>query len=281
MTKYMRCLNIEKIALLTKIFNKKLSVGLSLFLLILVFVLACPFFYGVNPDEIELMEIEMPPSISHPLGTDELGRDVLARTIKGGRISLAVGLLSTIIKMFLSLSFAFLATNSRTLNAIIMRGIDVLLCFPFYVFAFVLIAFFGNSILHLIIIIALFSFPQATRLLCTEIHTIQNKEFVYVAQINGSSNLNILLNQILPLLKKTIAVIFSTSIAQAVLMESSLSFLGLGVQEPETSWGAMLSVAFDIMNIGTKAHLWLPQGVCVISLTFSVYLIGEGLNELT
>ncbi len=260
--------------------NKKLIVGGSIFIAIVVFVFCLPFFYRVDPNEIELTELEMPPSFSHPFGTDELGRDILSRTIAGGKISLAVGILATSIKMLLAIFFAFLASFSKKLDAIIMRMVDVMLCFPFYVFAFSLIAFFGNSVLHLIIIIAIFTFPPATRLIRTEILAIKNKEFIYICMINGESNLKILLLQILPLLKKTIAVIFTTSVAQAVLMESSLSFLGLGVQEPEVSWGAMLSVTLNIMNLGTKSYMWMPAGICIVALTFSVYWIGEGINEL-
>ncbi len=261
--------------------NKKLIIGFTIFIVLIISVFLFPFFYKGDPNEIELTEIEMPPSFSHILGTDELGRDVFLRTIIGGKISLAVSILGTTIKMVIALFFAFLASFSKKLDAIIMRIIDVLLCFPFYVFAFSLIAFFGTSIFHLIIIIAFFTFPPATRLIRTEILTIKNKEFIHICMINGESNIKILLFSILPLLKKTIAVIFTTSVAQVVLMESSLSFLGLGVQEPNVSWGSMLSVTLNIMNLSTKSYMWLPSAICIISLTFSVYLIGEGLNELT
>lgn len=90
--------------------------------------------------------------------------------------------------------------------------------------------------------------------------------------------MRILFGHILPLLRNTVAVIFTTSVAQAVLMESSLSFLGMGIREPQASWGSMLSVTLDVMNIGGKWYIWLPAGLCIILMTYSVHLIGEGIT---
>ena len=109
---------------------------------------------------------------------------------------------------------------------------------------------------------------------------IKDREFIQICRINGESNVRILFRHIVPLLRNTIAVIFTTSVAQAVLMESSLSFLGMGIREPQASWGSMLSVTLDVMNIGSKWYIWLPAGLCIILMTYSVHLIGEGFREL-
>ena len=131
----------------------------------------------------------------------------------------------------------------------------------------------------MIIIIVFFTFSVPTRLIRTEIKTLKDKEFIQILKINNERTGRILINHIIPNLKNTIFVIFTTSVAQAILMESSLSFLGMGVQEPQASWGSMLSVTLNILNIQKKWWLWLPAGVSVLLLVFSINLIGEGLKD--
>ena len=160
-----------------------------------------------------------------------------------------------------------------------MRLCDVFMCFPFYVLAISISAFIGPSIKNLIIIIAFFTFASSTRLIRTEIKALKDKEFIQILKINGESNFKILVNHIIPNLRNTILVIFTTSVAQGILMESSLSFFGLGVKEPMSSWGSMLSVALNILNIQKKWFMWLPAGVLVLTLVFSINLIGEGLKN--
>ena len=258
----------------------KLYAGLIIFTLILFFVIFTPLFYKIDPNEIDLSKIENHPSSAHILGTDGLGRDVFSRLAEGGRISLAVGLAATSVRTLIALVLGFISGFSKKTDVIIMRIIDLFLCFPFYVLALSVMVFTGNSLFHLIMIIAFLTFAPHARLIRTEVITLKEKEFIQICKINGEKNTNILFRHIVPLLKNTILVIFTTSVAQAVLMESSLSFLGMGIQEPQASWGSMLSVSLNIMNVGEKWFLWLPAGICILLLTYSVHLIGEGLNEL-
>jgi len=258
--------------------NRKLTVGLSIFAMLLLFIFLTPAVFQKNPNDINLMQIETPPSHEHPLGTDALGRDILARTAAGGKISLAVGIAATSIRTLIAVILGFIAGFSKKADAVIMRIIDVMLCFPFYVLALSVMVFLGNSLAHLIMIIAFFTFAPSARLIRTEVLAIKDREFIQICRINGESGFGILCRHILPLLKNTIAVIFTTSVAQAVLMESSLSFLGMGIQEPQASWGSMLSVTFDIMNIGAQWYMWLPAGLCIILLTYSIHSIGESIT---
>ena len=119
-----------------------------------------------------------------------------------------------------------------------------------------------------------------TRLIRTEIRTIKDKEYIQILKLNNEKTLRILVNHIIPNLKNTILVIFTTSVAQAILMESSLSFLGMGVQEPQASWGGMLSVTLNILNIQNRWWLWLPAGIIILGLVFSINLIGEELKDV-
>ena len=258
--------------------NRKLSVGLTIFATLFFFIFLTPVVFQKSPDAINLMHIESPPSREHPLGTDALGRDILARTAAGGKISLAVGIAATSIRTLIAVILGFIAGFSKKADAVIMRIIDVMLCFPFYVLVLSVMVLLGNSLAHLIMIIAFFTFAPSARLIRTEVLAIKDREFIQICRINGESGLGILCRHILPLLKNTIAVIFTTSVAQAVLMESSLSFLGMGIQEPQASWGSMLSVTFDIMNIGAQWYMWLPAGLCIILLTYSIHSIGESIT---
>lgn len=257
----------------------KFTVGSILFIIILSFVFIAPKFYGKNPNEVNLTMVEKAPNKANLLGTDETGRDVLARLMAGGKVSLTVGILASLVKLFISLFLGFFAGYFKKLDGIIMRICDVFMCFPFYVLAISISAFIGPSIKNLIIIIAFFTFASSTRLIRTEIKAIKDKEFIQVLKINGESNFKILINHIIPNLRNTILVIFTTSVAQGILMESSLSFFGLGVKEPMSSWGSMLSVALNILNIQKKWFMWLPAGILVLTLVFSINLIGEGLKN--
>ena len=259
--------------------NRKLLIGGSLFTGLLLFIFLTPLIAQKDPNAIDLMQIEQPPSPEHWFGTDSLGRDILARTAAGGKISLAVGIAATSIRTLIAVLLGFAAGFSKKADAVLMRIIDVLLCFPFYVLALSVMVFLGNSLVNLIMVIAFFTFAPSARLIRTEVLAIKDREFIQICRINGENSVRMLFGHIVPLLRNTIAVIFTTSVAQAVLMESSLSFLGMGIQEPQASWGSMLSVTLDVMNIGSKWYIWLPAGLCIILMTYSVHLIGEGITS--
>ena len=261
------------------VLNRKVLIGGSLFTGLLLFIFLTPLIAQKDPNVIDLMQIEQPPSPEHLFGTDSLGRDILARTAAGGKISLAVGIAATSIRTLIAVLLGFAAGFSKKADAVLMRIIDVLLCFPFYVLALSVMVFLGNSLENLIMVIAFFTFAPSARLIRTEVLAIKDREFIQICRINGESNIRLLFRHIMPLLQNTIAVIFTTSVAQAVLMESSLSFLGMGIQEPQASWGSMLSITLDVMNIGSKWYIWLPAGLCIILMTYSVHLIGEGITS--
>lgn len=257
----------------------KLWIGSILFSLILCFVYIAPNFYPKDPNTVNLTNVEKAPSSNSPLGTDETGRDVLSRLMAGGKVSLTVGVLASLVKMLIALGLGFISGFFDKLDVIIMRICDVFMCFPFYVIAISFSAFMGPSVKNLIILIAFFTFSSSTRLIRTEIKSLRDKEFIQILKINGEKNYKILVNHIIPNIRNTVLVIFTTSVAQGILMESSLSFFGLGVREPVSSWGSMLSVALNILNIQKKWWLWLPAGILVLLLVFSINLIGEGLKD--
>lgn len=259
--------------------NRKFNIGLLMFSIILIFSFVLPIFYGVNPNKTNLMAIEKSPNSLNILGTDQTGRDILARLMYGGRISIYVGILATTIKVLISLVLGFLSAYFKTLDKVIMRICDIFMCFPFYVLAISISAFTKPSLRNLILIIGFLTFAQSTRLLRTEIKVLKDMEYIQILKINEENIFKILINHIVPSIKNTILVIFTTSVAQSILMESSLSFFGMGVQEPNATWGSMLSVTLNILNIQTKWWMWLPAGFLILILIFSVNIMGEALKD--
>lgn len=259
--------------------NRKFTIGFILFVIVLIFSFIIPFFYNVDPNKTNLMMIEKYPNHINILGTDQTGRDVFTRLMYGGRVSIYVGIIATSVKMLISIILGFLSAYFKRLDKIIMRICDIFMCFPFYVLAISISAFTKPSLKNLIIIISLLTFSQSTRILRTEIKVLKDMEYIQILKVNGEKFFKILLNHIIPNIKNTILVIFTTSVAQSILMESSLSFFGMGVQEPISSWGSMLSVTLNILNIQKKWWLWLPAGISIITLVFSVNIMGEGLKN--
>lgn len=259
--------------------NKKFILGLSIFLVILFFSFILPLFYGIDPNKTNLTMIEKSPNSINLLGTDQTGRDILARLMYGGRISIYVGIFATLIKVSISLILGFVSAFFKFADKIVMRICDVLMCFPFYVLAITISAFTKPSLRNLIIIIGFLTFAPSTRLLRTEIKVLKDMEYIQILKINGESIFRILIRHIVPNIKNTILVIFTTSVAQSILMESSLSFFGMGVQEPNATWGSMLSVTLNILSIQNKWWIWLPAGILILLLIFSVNIIGEALKD--
>lgn len=259
--------------------KRKTWIGSVLLGTILAFVFVLPLFYRQDPNAVDLRAIEERPSGTHPFGTDQTGRDVLARLIVGGRVSLAVGIMSSVVKLGIALALGFLAGFFKPLDNIIMRVCDIFMCFPFYVLAISFSAFLGPSLKNLIILITFFTFAPATRLIRTEIKTLKDMEFIQILKLNGEKPHRILTAHMIPNLRNTLLVIFTTSVAQAILMESSLSFFGLGVQEPLSSWGSLLSVALNILNIQKKWWMWSYAGILVITTVFAIHMIGDGLKN--
>lgn len=257
--------------------NSSLIIGGIILIIIIIFSVVGPLIYNQSSTYTDLYHTSEAPSVEHFLGTDETGRDILARLMEGGRVTIFVGLIATLFKMILSTVAGTLAGYFGGLpNQLLMRLADIVMCFPFYILAISLAAILGPSIQNLVFIIAFFSWPASARLIATEVQTIKNKEFIKYYEINGFSKWYILFKHIIPNIKSTLIVIFTLSVAQSILMESSLSFLGLGVQAPYSSWGMMLSSAMNILSIQREWWLWLPAGLLVLLMIFSIHLIGEG-----
>lgn len=265
---------------LRRLAKNKLAIG-GLFVVAVLFVVAifADFLAPYPPAKIDTSRILVAPSWSHPMGTDVLGRDVLSRIIHGAGVSLSVGFvavgISTIIGVILG---AVAGYYSGIVDRVIMRFVDIMLCFPTFFLILAVIAFLQPSIWNIMIVIGVTSWMNVTRLVRAEFLSLRERDFVLAAISQGASDLRIIFLHILPNAMAPVLVSATLGIAAAVLVESSLSFLGLGVQPPNPSWGNMLTEGKD--NIEIAWWLSLFPGLAIFITVMGYNLLGEGIRDI-
>lgn len=258
--------------------NKMAMAGLCVVVLLFLVAILSGFLAPYPPDKIDTSQILAPPDKTHLLGTDVLGRDVLSRIIHGSGVSLSVGFvavgISTLIGVFLgSVSGYYGGAADR----IIMRFVDIMLCFPSFFLILAVIAFIGPSIWNIMIVIGATSWMGVTRLVRAEFLSIRERDFVQAAISQGAGDLRIIFLHILPNAMAPVLVAATLGVASAVLVESGLSFLGIGVQPPDPSWGNMLTEGKDNMEIAW----WLSvfPGFAILITVMGYNLFGEGIRD--
>lgn len=237
-----------------------------------------PWIAPYDPAEINVKVILLAPSWEHWCGTDILGRDVFSRMLYGARVSLAVGFVAVGISLLIGLMLGAVAGHAggRT-DAIIMRFTDMVLCFPTFFLILAVIAFLEPSIWNIMIIIGLTSWMGVARLVRAEFLSLRHREFVLAARGLGVSSLRLIWRYLLPNAMGPILVSAVLGIAGAVLLESGLSFLGLGVQPPDASWGNILTEGKD--NIQIAWWLSMFPGLAILITVLGYNLLGEGLRD--
>jgi len=264
---------------LRRLARNRLAVAGAIVVACLFVVAAMPDrFARHDPNRIDILKILAPPSAEHPLGTDELGRDVLSRMVHGSRISLEVGFVATGIATAIGLVIGLMAGfYGRWVDAVLMRFVDVMLCFPSFFLILAVIAFLGPSILNIMAVIGFTSWMGAARLVRAETLSLKERDFVSAARAQGAGNLRIIFRHILPNALAPILVWATLGVAGAILVESGLSFLGIGVQPPTPSWGNMLTAGKD--NIEFAWWLSVYPGLAILVTVLGYYLLGEGIQD--
>jgi peptide/nickel transport system permease protein len=247
---------------------------------LVVFSLAAPLLSPFGRDDVDVLHTLRAPGEGHILGTDELGRDVFTRLAYGGRISLSVGIIAMVIQVLIGVTLGSLAGfYGGIIDSIIMRFTDIIMCFPFFVIALAVAALTGPSFQNVVLIIALLGWPSMARVVRGSVLSVKNTEFIEAARVMGLTRVEIILRHILPNILGPIIVYGTLTVAQAVLLEASLSCLGLGIAPPAPSWGTMLSAAQSMTVLQKCPWLWIPPGCLVLGAVLSITCIGEGLSH--
>ena len=261
--------------------NKKAMFGLFIVVLLALAVLLIPLFMDLDPYTTDRAAgFNKGPSETHILGTDDVGRDLFARVLYGGRVSLFVGITSTIISVLVGIPLGLIAGYFRgAAESIIMRTADAFMSFPSMVLIMVLIAVFGPSILTVTVVIGILGWTAIAKLIYGNVLSIREREYIQAAKTSGTSTWTILFSEVLPNAIPPVWANISFRVAGAILTESSLSFLGMGVQTPQASWGNIIYAAQNLMVLTARPWVWIPPGVCIILVVIGFNFIGEGVRD--
>ncbi len=259
--------------------KNRLSVAAAIVVLLLALAaIAAPLISPYKYTSIDVNNVLSAPSLAHPLGTDELGRDVLTRIIYGSRISLSVGFVAMGIAMFIGVIIGAIAGYyGGWIDSVLMRFVDIMLSFPTYILILAIIALLQPGIFIIMAVIGLTGWADVSRLVRAEFLTLKERDFVLAAKSSGAGNLRIIFRQILPNALSPVFVAATFGVAGAILIESSLSFLGIGVQPPTPSWGNILSSGKDYIE--TAWWLSVFPGLAILMTVLSYNLVGEGLRD--
>lgn len=253
-------------------------IGLAVVLFFIVIAAAAPLISPYDPLATSWAAVRKAPSGAHLFGTDEIGRDVLARIIWGSRASLLAGILSVSLAMAIGVPVGLLCGYvGGWLDGVVMRVIDAMLAIPFLILAIALAAFLGPSLSNAMIAIGISQMPIFARLTRGQVLSVKHEDYIEAARAVGNPHLRIMLRHIFPNVVPPILVQATLATAAAIIAEASLSFLGLGQQPPNPSWGSMLNTARNFMSQAPWMSVW--PGLAIFSLVLSLNLFGDGLRD--
>lgn len=252
--------------------------GVAVVLLFVLLALAAPWISTADPLQTDWSQIRKAPSLLHPFGTDDLGRDTFSRVIWGARISMQAGVFSILLAMLAGVPVGLVSGFYRgALDQLIMRLTDAWLSFPFLILAIGLVTILGPSLTNATLAIALGATPTFIRLTRGLVLAVREEDYVQGARALGAGDVRLMAQHIIPNIVSVILVQATVSIPTAIIAEAVLSFLGLGVQPPAPSWGTMLNTAQQFLESAPWMALW--PGLAIFSLALSFNLAGDGLRD--
>lgn len=257
--------------------NKLIVVGLVIVLFFIIIGIFAPLLSKYDPEAIDIDNILTPPSKAHIFGTDTLGRDLFSRMLYGARISLLVGFIAIGIAAIIGIIIGAVAGYyGNWVDNVIMRFIDIMLCFPTFFLILAVIALLEPNIMNIMMIIGVTSWMQMARLIRAEVMSLKERDFIFAAKAIGASDFRIIAMHLIPNAMGPVLVSITLGIAGAILVESSLSFLGIGVQPPTPSWGNILSDGKFVM--GAAWWMMLFPGMAIFITVLGYNLLGEGIR---
>lgn len=259
-------------------YNPLVTIGAVIVLVMAVGAIFAPLIAPFDPTHINTAATLLPPSLTHLMGTDGLGRDVFSRMLYGAQISLLVGFVAVGIATSIGLFIGALAGfYGKWVDSWLMRAVDIMLCFPTFFLILAVIAFVSPSIWNIMIVIGLTSWMGVARLVRAEVMSLKERDFIAAARLCGASNNQLIWKALVPNCMAPVLISFTLGVAGAVLVESSLSFLGIGVQPPTPSWGNILTDGKT--NIEIAWWLSLFPGLAILFTVLGYTLLGEGLRD--
>jgi ABC-type dipeptide/oligopeptide/nickel transport system permease subunit len=258
--------------------NRLALVGLALVIVLAASAVLAPWVAPSDPARQSLIEKRARPGGKFVLGADEFGRDILSRVIYGSRVALLVGLLSASIAVLGGLVLGTIAGFSGGwLDAVMMRGLEILLAFPYLLLALAIVAALGPGALNTTIAVGIWGVPAVTRIVRGSVLALRETEYVGAARALGASTTALLGRHILPNIVPGLIVYATLFMANAILLEAALSFLGLGVQPPTASWGLMVSTGRDVLLVAP--HVATVPGLAIMVAVLAFNLVGDGLRD--
>lgn len=258
--------------------NKLILFGAGIVGFFVIVAIFAPLIAPYDVSQIDIENILSAPSKAHIFGTDSLGRDLFSRMVYGTRISLLVGFIAVGIAAIIGIALGAIAGYyGRWIDAMIMRFIDIMLCFPTFFLILAVIALLEPSIMNIMIIIGATSWMGIARLIRAEILSLKERDFIYAERAIGAGDFRVIARHLIPNAMAPVLVSITLGIAGAILVESSLSFLGIGVQPPTPSWGNILSEGKIVM--GAAWWMMLFPGTAIFITVLGYNLIGEGMRE--
>jgi peptide/nickel transport system permease protein len=252
--------------------------GLAVVLFFIAVAILAPLVSPYDPLATSWALVRKPPSLLHPFGTDEIGRDVLARVIWGARASLLAGIVSVSLALAVGVPIGLVSGYlGGIVDGALMRMIDAMLAIPFLILAIALAAFLGPSLANAMIAIGVSQTPIFARLTRAQVLAVKHEEYIEAARAVGNPHHRIVLRHILPNIVPPLLVQATLAAAAAIIAEASLSFLGLGQQPPDPSWGSMLNTAKNFVSQAPWMALW--PGAAIFALVLSLNLFGDGLRD--
>lgn len=260
--------------------NGSAVAGLVVLVGMVATILLAPPLLALSPNAIDLLSLNKPPSARHWLGTDGVGRDVFARLLEGGRISLLVAVSAVAISLCIGFLMGALATfGGRVLDGAIMRLVDLAMTLPPIVLLLVLASITGPGIAPTIFVIALLSWPILARMVRARLLELRERDFVLASRNMGAGTWHLIWRHALPNTLDVLVVYATLQMANAVLLEAGLSFLGLGVPPPDASWGNMLNSARSVLVLEQFPWQWLTPGAALVITVMATNFVGDGLRD--
>jgi peptide/nickel transport system permease protein len=253
-------------------------VGMVIVVILVITAIFAPLLATYPPNQQNLRESEAQPSLHHPLGTDNLGRDVLSRIIFGSRIAIMVGVVAVTISGVFGMSLGLLAGYfGGWTQIVIMRVVDALMAFPPIVLIMAIAVLLGGGLFNVMVAVGVGMIPTYARLMCGQVLSAKENDYVLAANSMGASHFRIMLRHLLPNAFPPLLILITLNMGTAILMEASLSFLGIGINPPTATWGSLVNNGYPYLL--TNPLYSLSPGIAILLVVLAFNLVGDGLRD--